>query len=123
MHLVDVKVTIVVDVIFQALALTTTAFAATAKDVAWSMAAVPPLYEAAIVAYIDTTFTWLVLPRIEVAATLLLVLQLECDGPSAATIARTGTNQQQKYDGYQQQFPELCNRLKVHYFCEKSLNN
>lgn len=85
------------------------------------MTAVAPLDVAAIIAYLDTTFAFM-FPRIEAAAALLLVLQLECNGTSAATVACAGTNQKQKYDGYQQQFPELCNLLKVHYICEKSLS-
>lgn len=80
------KIAIVVEKLIQAVALTTTAFAATTEDVAWPLAAVASIHEGAIIADLGTTLVILVQVRIEVTAAVLLVLQQERDGATATTV-------------------------------------
>lgn len=80
------KIAIVVEKLIQAVALTTTAFAATTEDVAWPLATVASIHEGAIIADLGTTLVILVQVRIKVTAAVLLVLQQERDGATATTV-------------------------------------
>lgn len=82
------KIAIKVEKLLQAVALATTAFAATTEEVAWPLAAVKSIDEGAIIADLGTTLVILVQSRIEVTAAVLPVLQQKRD--CATSTAVTG---------------------------------